>query len=155
MYFSTIQQTPFGPVSIAYTGGGHASVHTGWDTYQMGHFEVQKGIRLSLSLHLYRDETGNFVPKDPVEMILSKMEYKRFNDRVAAPTHRQKVLTVLPPLVTAFLNAHPEELAAEDVEDIRRDRSRIQKDIDDLNEKLAPLLKERARLSALLEEVEG
>lgn len=155
MFFSTIQQTPFGPVSIAYTGGGHASVHTGWDTYQMGYFEVRKGTRLSLSLHLYRDEIGNFVPKVPSDMILYKMYYKRFNDRDAATTHRQKVLAVLPPLVTAFLNAHSDELATEDMEDIRRDCSRIQKDIDDLNEKLAPLLEERARLDALLEEVEG
>jgi len=41
------------------------------------------------------------------------------------------------------------------MEDIRRNRRRIQKDIDDLNEKLASLLEKRARLEALLEEVEG
>jgi len=155
MFFSTIQQTPFGPVIIAYTGGGHVCVHADWETFQMGNFEVRKGTRLSLNLHLYRDETGDFVPKDPADMILSKIDYKRFYDRDAAPTHRQKVLAVLPPFVTAFLNAHPDELATEDMEDIRRNRRRIQKDIDDLNEKLASLLEKRARLEALLEEVEG
>jgi hypothetical protein len=149
MHFINCLQTPFGPVQVAYTGGGHACVMTTSDT---GPIEVRAGSPLTLNLHIYRDEAGQFVPKDPAEMILSKYNWTDFNKRDAAPTYREKVLNTLPPIVTEFLSAHPAECASEDVEDLQRQIRYTQKDIAEAEAKLSPLKENLSRLEGLLRE---
>jgi len=149
MHFVSRLQTPFGPVRVAYTGGGHVAVLADHET---GPFLVQHRSPLALNLHLYRDGNGNFVPKDPAELILSKLEYERFNDRDASPTARKRVLETLPPLVTEFLNAHPAECAAEDVDEIERQIERTDREIEKLEEQIEPLVEKRLALSKALQE---
>jgi len=151
MHFISCLQTPFGPVQVAYTGGGHACVMT---TPETGPIEVRKGSPVTLNLHLYRDEAGQFVPKAPADMILSKYNWTDFNKRDAAPTYREKVLSTLPPLVTEFLNEHAAKCSSEDVEDLQRKIRYAQKGIAEAEAKLTPLREDLTRLEGLLREAE-
>ena len=146
MHFNSDLRTPFGTVRVAYTGDGHVAVLTIHDECEP--FKVQHKSPLSLNLHLYRNESGQFVPQDSSDMILSKIDYARFNDRDASPTARQKVLEVIPPLVTKFLDEHTAEVAAEDVEEILRQMKRVSREIEEMEGKLAPLKEQHLELVA-------
>jgi len=151
MSFQKFVNTRYGQALICYTGQGHACLMT---THETGLMQVRTGTPLSVNIHLNRNEVGEFIVKQGRSSVM-KENWTQYAFSDAAPTTRQKVLEMAHEAVNGLLKDFPKEMAAEDVENLKRNIGYAQRELDELEEKVLPIRERKAGLEAQLEEAES
>lgn len=130
--------TTIGPVWLAITDATHVHV----DGNSNGKSLTVRGVEYSVSAHLYLQDDGTWGPHDRDSFHISRYHYTTYAKSFPSPSARKAIEAAIVPVVTEFMQTHPELLRQADDADRNNRISRCKRQIAEAEETLGKLYDE-------------